>query len=73
MHKRSDEKYCLKIIEEIYPLRIFPLYLFKIVEEDLVIIYKTYNCDGDVYYTWQFTSLSLRRQQCNDLNGTLKV
>ena len=27
MRKRSDEKYCLKIIEEIYPLRIFPLYL----------------------------------------------
>lgn len=51
MHKRSDEKYCLKIIEEIYPLRIFPLYLFKIVEEDLIIICKTYNCDGDVYYT----------------------
>ena len=51
MRKRSDEKYCLKIIEEIYPLRIFPFYLFKIVEEDLVIIYKTYNCDGDVYYT----------------------
>ena len=48
MHKRSDEKYCLKIIEEIYPLRILPLYLFKIVEEDLIIICKTYNCDGDV-------------------------
>ena len=51
MHKRSDKKYCLKIIEEIYPLRILPLYLFKIVEEDLIIICKTYNCDGDVHYT----------------------
>ena len=51
MHKRLDEKYCLKIIEEIYPLWILLLYLFKTVEEDLIIIHKTYNCDDDVYYT----------------------
>ena len=42
MHKRLDGKYCLKITGEIYPLRILLLYLFKIVEEDLIIIYKTY-------------------------------
>ena len=51
MHKRLDGKYCLKITGEIYPSRILLLYLFKIVEEDLIIIYKTYNCDDDVYYT----------------------
>jgi len=51
MHKLLDGRYCLKITEEIYPLRILLLYLFKIVEEVLIIIYKTYNCDDDVYYT----------------------